>query len=108
VWLDIWRNKINDENISIGLKCGINTGYVIVGYISTKEREEFTAIGTHVNLASRLEKKAIGNHIIVSSYTKERIKNEFSTNTILIRAGEEIKAFEYIREYYEVIGKFAV
>ena len=27
VWLDIWRNKINDENISIGLKCGINTGY---------------------------------------------------------------------------------
>jgi adenylate cyclase len=30
VWLDIWRNKINDDNISISLKCGINTGYAIV------------------------------------------------------------------------------
>ena len=57
VWLDIWRNKINDENISIGLKCGINTGYDLVGYIPTKERDEFTAVGSNVNLASRLEKK---------------------------------------------------
>lgn len=71
-WLDIWRNKIDDDNISIGLKCGINTGKALVGYITTKERDEFTAIGSHVNLASRLEKKATGNQIVVSSYTKER------------------------------------
>jgi class 3 adenylate cyclase len=57
VWFDIWRNKINDENISFGLKCGINTGYALVGYIPTKERDEFTAVGSRVNLASRLEKK---------------------------------------------------
>jgi class 3 adenylate cyclase/plastocyanin len=104
-WLDIWRNKINDYNISIDLKCGINTGYALVGYIPTKERDEFTALGTHVNLASRLEKKATGNQIIVSSHTKERIQNEFSTKTILVKPGEEIKAFEHIHEYYEVIGK---
>ena len=54
VWLDIWRNKINDGNISIGLKCGINTGYPS-WIIPTKERDEFTAVGSHVNLASRLE-----------------------------------------------------
>lgn len=109
VWLDIWRNKIDDDdNISIGLKCGINTGNAIVGYIPTKERDEFTAIGTPVNLASRLEKKATGNQIIVSSYTKEKIQNQFSIKTILIKSGEEIKAFEYIHEYYEVIGKVVV
>jgi class 3 adenylate cyclase len=39
-----------DDNISIGLKCGMNTGYSIVGSIPTKEREEFTAIGSSVNL----------------------------------------------------------
>jgi class 3 adenylate cyclase len=39
-----------------------------------KDTDEFTAIGSHVNLASRLEKKAMGNQIIVSSYTKERIE----------------------------------
>jgi adenylate cyclase len=105
VWLDIWRNKTIDENISIGIKCGMNTGYAIVGYIPTKERDEFTAIGTNVNLASRLESKATGNQIIVSSNTKERIQNQFSTKRILIKSGEEIKAFEYIHEYYEVIGK---
>jgi class 3 adenylate cyclase len=108
VWIDIWRNKINDENISFGLKCGINTGYALVGYIPTKERDEFIAVGSRVNLASRLEKKATGNQIIVSSNTKERIQSRFITKTILIRSGEEIKAFEYIREYYEVIRKFAV
>jgi adenylate cyclase len=71
MWLDIWRNKINDENISIGLKCGINTGYAIVGYMPAKERDEFTAVGSHVNLDSRLEKKATGNQIIISSNTKK-------------------------------------
>jgi class 3 adenylate cyclase len=105
IWLDIWRNKVKDDNISIGLKCGINTGYSIVGRIPTKEREEFTAIGTSVNLASRLEGKATSNQIIVSSHTRERVQNQFSTKPITITAGEEIKAFEHIREYYEVLGK---
>ena len=36
----------------------MKTGYSIVGSIPTKEREEFTAIGSSVNLASRLESKA--------------------------------------------------
>ena len=57
MWLDIWRNKINDENISFGIKCGINTGYALAGYIPTKERDEFIAVGSRVNLASRLEKR---------------------------------------------------
>jgi class 3 adenylate cyclase len=83
----------------------INTGYSIVGSIPTKEREEFTAIGSSVNLASRLEGKATSNQIIVSSHTRERVQNQFSTKPIMIKDGEEIKAFEHIREYYEVLGK---
>jgi class 3 adenylate cyclase len=75
VWLDIWRNKVKDDNISIGLKCGMNTGYSIVGSIAIKEREEFTAIGSSVNLASRLEGKATGNQIIVS-FTYKRKNSE--------------------------------
>jgi len=52
------EKKIRDDTISIDIKCGINTGYALVGYLPTKKRYEFTAIGTHVNLASRLEGKA--------------------------------------------------
>jgi Adenylate and Guanylate cyclase catalytic domain len=61
----------------------------IVGYISTNERDEFTAIGTHVNLASRLESRATGNQIIVSSHTKE-----FRMNLVQkqFKPGEKIKA----------------
>jgi 3-dehydroquinate synthetase len=41
------------------------------------------------------------NQIIVSSRTKEAIQNQFfSTKTILIKPGEEIKGFEYIHECY--------
>jgi class 3 adenylate cyclase len=73
--------------------------------IPTKEREKFTAIGSSINLASRLESKATANQIIVSSHTRERIQNQFSVETLLVKVGEEIKAFEYEREYYKVLGR---
>ena len=94
-----------DDKISIGLKCGMNTGYSIVGSIPTKVREEFTAIESCVNLASRLESRARANQIIVSSHTRDRIHNQFDIEPITVKVGEEIRAFEYEREYYEVLGK---
>jgi class 3 adenylate cyclase len=93
VWLEIWKNKVKDYNTSIGLKCGMKTGYSIVGSIPTEEREEFTAIGSS---ASRLEGRATGNQIIVSSHTRERIQNQFNVKPIKVKVGEEIKAFEYV------------
>ena len=103
-WVDIWKKKVSDDTISIDIKCGINTGYALVGYLPTKKRHEFTAIGTHVNLASRLEGKAIGNQILVSSHTKDKIQDQFNLRTILVKPNEEIKAFEEIREYYEIVS----
>lgn len=84
-----------------GLKCGMKTGYSIVGSIPTEEREEFTAIGS----SGRLEGRATGNQIIVSSHTRERIQNQFNVKPITVKVGEEIKAFEYERKYYEVLSK---
>ena len=40
-WIDIWEKHI-PHKITIGLKCGINTGYAIVGNIGTKKRAQFT------------------------------------------------------------------
>jgi class 3 adenylate cyclase len=73
--------------------------------IPTKEREDFTAIGRSINLASRVESKATAYQIIVSSHTRERIQNQFSVETLMVKVGEEIKAFEYEREYYKVLGR---
>jgi class 3 adenylate cyclase len=76
-----------------------------MGVYPTKEREEFTAIGSSVNLASRLEGRATGNQIIVSSHTRERIQNQLNVKPITVKVGDEIKAFEYERKYYEVLSK---
>ena len=102
-WLDIWKTVTNFD-INIEIKCGINTGSVLVGLMGSHERDQFTVIGTHVNLASRLEGIAENDQILISQYTKEKILQKFNLETISIKK-DKIKAFEDITEYYIVQGQ---
>jgi adenylate cyclase len=102
-WLDIWKT-VNNFDINIDIKCGINTGSVLVGLMGSQERDQFTVIGTHVNLASRLEGIAEGDQIVISQYTMEKVAQKFNLESIQLRE-EKIKAFEDIMEYYVVLSQ---
>lgn len=105
-WIEIWKKQFHHKVTTIDLKCGINTGETLIGKLSTIERDQFTAFGPTVNLASRLEGKAEDNQIIISENTKNKIeyKNKFKLKTIIIDPNHKIKAFEYIDRYYEVLN----
>ena len=103
-WIDLWKTRSSQkEEISIHLRCGMHTGNVLVGLILTEKRDQFTTIGTNVNLASRMEGVAIEDQIIVSPQTKKLIEDSFSHRSIPIK--KAIKGFENITEYYEIAAR---
>ena len=56
----------------------------MVGLILTEVRDQFTTVGSNVNLASRPESVANKDQIIISPSTKIRIEDQFNLKTLLI------------------------
>ncbi|HKR72604.1 MAG TPA: adenylate/guanylate cyclase domain-containing protein [Candidatus Nitrosocosmicus sp.] len=82
------------------LKCGINTGAARVCLIYN----QFTAVGTNVNIASRLQEFAKIDQIVISCSTERKIRDKhFMLRKILINSNNPIKSFEDIDCCYEII-----
>lgn len=70
-----WREKGFTKPFEV--RMGIHTGYCTVGNFGSKERLEYTIIGSSVNLASRIESSANPNEILISEETQLLVDDTF-------------------------------
>ncbi len=72
------NRELRDEGFpEIGVGMGMHTGDVIVGYIGSERRSEYTAIGDTVNTSSRLESNALGGEILISDATAQAAHSRY-------------------------------
>lgn len=82
------------------IRMGINTGYCTVGTFGTSKHLDHTALGVHVNLASRLESAGQAEEILISHETWSLVKD-----TVLCKDRGHIKAkgFTHPVQVYQVV-----
>src|SRR5690554_349753 len=82
------------------IRMGINTGYCTVGTFGTSNHLDYTVLGTHVNLASRLESAAEPDEILISHETWSLVKD-----AIMCRDKGEItvKGMSHPVKVYQVV-----
>jgi len=73
------RNWIARGRDTLPTRFGLHTGETVVGYIGSSDRMDYTAMGTTVNIASRIEglNKHFGTEILASEATMQACPNSF-------------------------------
>ncbi len=88
VGIALSREWSNDE-MQLGVGVGVASGFATVGVIGGASRLEYTAVGTPVNLASRLCSEAAHGEVLVDARTVELVGN--TEPEPLVQAGNALQ-----------------
>ena len=97
-----WKPRVG---IDLQVRVGMNTGKVIVGDLGTRQRIEYTVIGSVVNLAKRMEGLAAPGGILVTEFTKESIERNRIPGVFTFGEKKEleVKGYDRLIAAYEII-----
>lgn len=73
-----FNRKNNLPELEMGI--GINTGDVIIGNIGSNKRMQYSAIGSPVNLAARIQDLSLGGQVLISEATRNEVGHLVQTN----------------------------
>lgn len=97
---DSWQ----EDGIRIRTRIGIHSGDAIIGNVGSSDRLNYTALGSTVNLASRLEgiNRDLGSSILVSDDLAIRVQGKFKLRS----AGEvEVKGYDEPVKIHELLSR---
>lgn len=104
--MQLTLKKLNKQNQKkelpqLMMGVGINTGLAVVGNIGSKKRMQYSAIGSSVNLASRIQDLSLGGQVLISEATYLETSTKITINGHLqVKA----KGFDYPIHIYDVDG----
>jgi adenylate cyclase len=99
---DLQRSWKIDGIPEISMGIGINTGPMSVGNMGSDMLFDYTVVGDHVNLGSRLEKlnREYGTNVIISEFTHRYIEDTFicrELDIVRVRGRKEpVRIFELV------------
>ncbi len=107
-----FRKKLAEKGLPpIRNRIGINTGKVVFGNIGSDIRYDYTGIGDHMNLASRLEgaNKQYGTYLMISEFTYGQVRERVivrDLDVIVVKGKSEgVKVFELIGRANEPLAE---
>lgn len=88
-----------EQRLSYGV--GIAVGEAVVGNIGTAQQVNYTAIGTCVNLAKRLQERAAAGQILLDEQAYERLRNVADARPL---PPVQVEGFSSPVQIYELLG----